>query len=254
MRSLPDHVTVAGSSIISRMTCLSSNANQNCARVFTRDRQIFSRPQCRPAASRVLSRMSQDRRPPPTPRNLSPFRGGQAPHEVLIRAYALGYTAQAVPACVRVLLSALRHRQPVDTLIRQLARALVRGLRTRSLASAFGTAVGGARLLEVLFEPLCERWLASRDGYEGDSIESGKRRRRTRAACTYLSASVASLVAILLLQSKRPSARQTSDAIEFVVTPYSPLSAAAVDQATASAKRDSPTLDLTLLVFVRAGT
>lgn len=197
--------------------------------------------------------MSQNQRPASTPGNLSPFRGGQAPHEVFIRAYALGYTAQVVPACVRVLLSALKHRQPVDTLVRQLARALVRGLRIRSLASAFGTAVGGARLLEVLFEPLCERLLASRDGYEGDSNESGKRRRRTRAACTYLSASIASLLAIMLLQSKRPSARQTSEAIEFVVTPYSPLSAAAVDKSTPSVKRDSPTLDLTLLVFVRAG-
>lgn len=203
--------------------------------------------------------MSDDRRRRPvaasTPRNLSPLLdGGQAPYEVFIRAYALGYTAQVVPACVRVLLSALKHRHPVNTLIRQLALALVRGVRVRSLASAFGTALGGARLLEGLLEPRCEQWLASRDGDEGDSIESGKRRRRTRAACTYLAASIASFAAILLLQSKRPSARQTSEAIEFVVTPYSPLSAAAVDKSTASVKRDSPTLDLTLLVFVRAGT
>lgn len=239
------------------MACISSNTNQSCAQVHIRDRQISSRPQCRPAASRALSRMSQDRRPASTPRNLSSFQVGQAPHEVFIRAYALGFIAQAVPASVRVLLSALKHRHPVDTLIRQLVSALVRGLRIRSLASAFGTAVGGARLLEVLLEPLCEQWIdASRNGDERDSesIERGKGRRQTRAACTYLSASIASFAAILLLQSNRPSARQTSEAIEFVVTPYSPLSAVAVDQSTASAKRDSPTLDLTLLVFVRAGT
>ncbi|TKA55385.1 hypothetical protein B0A53_02309 [Rhodotorula sp. CCFEE 5036] len=160
-----------------------------------------------------------DGRPAPTPRNLNPFRGGQAPHEVFIRAYALGYTAQVVPACMRALLSALKHRYPIKSLLRQLALAL---------------------------------WLASWDGDEGDSIEREKKRRRIRAAFTYLSASIASFAAILLLQSKRPSARQTSEAIEFVVTPYSPLSAAAVDKSTASVKKDSPTLDLTLLVFVRA--
>ena len=200
--------------------------------------------------------MSEEHRVPgpSTPRNLSPLLSGQAPHAVFIRAYALGYTVQIVPACVRVLLAALKHRRPVRSLLRQVVLALVRGIRMRSLASAFGTAVGGARLLEVLLEPRREQWLASWDGDEEDSIERGKRRRQTRALCTFLSASIASFAAILLLQSKRPSARQTSEAIEFVVTPYSPLSAAAVDKSTASVKRDSPTLDLTLLVFVRAGT
>lgn len=235
------------------MASLSSNGYHSCAEDHTGGRQVSSRLQCRPDASHAPSTMSQDGRPAPAPRNLNPFRGGQAPHEVFIRAYALGYTAQVVPACMRALLSALKHRYPIKSLLRQLALALVRGLRIRSLASAFGTAVGGARLLEVILEPRCEQWLASWDGDEGDSIEREKKRQRIRAAFTYLSASIASCAAILLLQSKRPSARQTSEAIEFVVTPYSPLSAAAVDKSTQSVKRDSPTLDLTLLVFVRAG-
>ncbi|GAA5876333.1 hypothetical protein JCM3774_003725 [Rhodotorula dairenensis] len=187
---------------------------------------------------------------------LKASRRGQAPHEVLIRAYTLGYAAQTIPTCVRVVLSALKYRRdrsgPVKTLARRLLSVLARGLRTRSLASAFGLAIGGARQLEVLLEPHLKRWVtAPFDGDTEAASETHARQRRLRACCTFLSASVASCAAILLLQSKRPSTSQASEAIEFVVTPYSALPAAS-DLPTAGAKRDSPTLDLTLLLFVRA--
>ncbi|GAA5980618.1 hypothetical protein JCM10908_001710 [Rhodotorula pacifica] len=183
---------------------------------------------------------------------------GQAPHEVFLRAYALGYAAQTIPACVRFVLSALKHRRNrrdsvAWNLIRQLALVLLRGLRVRSLASAFGVAIGGARQLEELLAPHLDRWFRSRKSDGEDLDNSPEERRRIRTACTYISAAIASLAAILLLQSKRPSARQTSEAIEFVVTPYSPLSAATTASSPPpTARQDSPTLDLTLLVFVRA--
>ncbi|GJN91600.1 hypothetical protein Rhopal_004623-T1 [Rhodotorula paludigena] len=205
--------------------------------------------------------------------------------EPFLRAVLLGWAAQSFPALVRVLLAASTRRSPSSR--RQLGTrflaALCKGLHPRGLGVAFGVAIGGARWAESLVEPAVRRAYlvavgrtrALREGKgkareTEESLADEQQRavqdeRNIRALATFASATLSSLAALLVLQSspsyRRPTRPTASPAnggdLDFLVTPYTPsLPASAVD-APADARLDSrskqsPTLDLTLFVLVRA--
>ncbi|GAA5995011.1 uncharacterized protein JCM10292_004486 [Rhodotorula paludigena] len=205
--------------------------------------------------------------------------------EPFLRAVLLGWAAQSFPALVRVLLAASTRRSPSS--LRQLGTrflaALCKGLHPRGLGVAFGIAIGGARWAESLVEPAVRRaYLAAVGKTRALREGKGKAReteqsladeqqravqdeRNIRALATFASAALSSLAALLILQSspsyRRPTrptaALANGDDLDFLVTPYTPsLPASAVD-APADARLDSrskqsPTLDLTLFVLVRA--
>ncbi|GAA5894236.1 hypothetical protein JCM5296_004691 [Sporobolomyces johnsonii] len=235
-----------------------------------------ARPQER--ALSFLDRLSRDADP-----STAPF----------LRAAAIGYAAQTFPAVLRIVLGvALRRKsQSLLKILRELARALVKGLSPRGLGAAFGLAVGGANYGERWLEPVVRRvYLAAAEKARAVSEGKGKERevvlspeeeqdklRRddkvVQTLTTWCSATISSLVAVLLLQSSPGYARRPAPAsfepgpkLDFAVTPYSttvtelgpqPSQPALGSNRNAANLRtsvvvQSPTLDLTLLVFVRA--
>ncbi|POY71390.1 hypothetical protein BMF94_5702 [Rhodotorula taiwanensis] len=165
------------------------------------------------------------------------------PFDVALRAYVLGYAIQTLPAVARVVIAWFSRNT------RSLLPALSRGVRIKSLATAFALAFGGARLLEPLANRLVRSCLPSPPG--DDEEARSARERRSRAISTFCSALTTSLAAIVLLQARQSLVSQS---IDFAVTPYA--APAAVEASAAPAEltpTDSSTLDLTLLIFVRAG-
>ncbi|GAA5920778.1 hypothetical protein JCM1841_004187 [Sporobolomyces salmonicolor] len=210
-----------------------------------------------------------------------------------LRAAAIGYAAQTFPTVLRIVLAVVlrRKRQSSLKVVRELARALVKGLSPRGLGAAFGVAVGGAKYGERWLEPVvrkvylaaAEKTRAAREGKgKGREVvlspeEAQEKLRRddkvVQTLTTWCSATISSLVAVLLLQSSPGYARRPAPAsfqpdpkLDFAVTPYSttvtgldPQPAQPVSDSTRNGANlrtsmvvQSPTLDLTLLVFVRA--
>ncbi|BGP36702.1 hypothetical protein JCM10449v2_000603 [Rhodotorula kratochvilovae] len=213
--------------------------------------------------------------------------------EPFLRAYLLGWTAQTFPAVLRVVLSAASRRgnrsPPLRRVLVQLVQALGKGFDPRGLGMAFAVAVGGAKWGEELVEPAVRaaysagakkaRTLREGKGKERETTESldavqqrvVQDERNVRALSTFVSASVSSLVALLILQSSkayrrpvRPLATSAADdKLDFLLTPYTPAlpsSAKASPSPSSSAPplpqaqyraTQSATLDLTLFVLVR---
>lgn len=125
------------------------------------------------------------------------------------------------------------------------------GLGPRSLAIFFGLSLGGARWLERVVEPVVERYVRSRrpDGEANERTElDADERRRVRIASTAVGSFVSSLGAIILYQSnKRRRAVKPASLIN-------PLPTLPIDgvKPVPAAKGQSPTLELTLFVLVRA--
>ncbi|GAA5923218.1 uncharacterized protein JCM15063_003573 [Sporobolomyces koalae] len=198
-----------------------------------------------------------------------------------LRAAALGYTAQTAPAIVRAL-TKRKGKSAVQVLV-QLLKAFK--FKPRGLALAFGIAVGGAKYGERLLEPVVRRvYLASRE--KARSLREGKGKTKEivlsqaeevnkletdhkiiATLTTACSATISSFLAILLLQSsptyRRPSiplAVSTDPKLDFSVSPYAVTTTANQVRPTGRMSRhspttsivQSPTLDLTLFVFVRA--
>ncbi|GAA5964349.1 hypothetical protein JCM21900_001852, partial [Sporobolomyces salmonicolor] len=207
-----------------------------------------------------------------------------------LRAAAIGYAAQTFPTVLRIVLGVVlqRKRQSSLKVVRELARALVKGLSPRGLGAAFGVAVGGAKYGERWLEPVvrkvylaaAEKTRAAREGKgKGREVvlspeEAQEKLRRddkvVQTLTTWCSATISSLVAVLLLQSSpgyarrpAPASFETDPKLDFAVTPYSttvtgldPQPAQPVSDSTRNGANlrtsmvvQSPTLDLTLLVF-----
>lgn len=200
-----------------------------------------------------------------------------------LRAFALGYCAETIPAVVRALTR--RKRRNALEVILQLARALkFKGFQ--SLAVAFGIAVGGGKYGERLVEPVVRRaYLAARDKARATREGKGKGKAKevtltedeeleklktdhkvVETITTACAATISSFLAILLLQSSpsyrrpaTPTAVSTDPKLDFSVSPYTVTTTASQlrrtkprhSGSTASIVQ-SPTLDLTLFVFVRA--
>lgn len=197
-----------------------------------------------------------------------------------LRAFVLGYAAQSIPAIVRILLSSLlaRTRKSPAHVLANLARAAARGLDPRGLGVAFGVAIGGANWAQDLVEPAVRQAYAAgvararavREGKgkakeTASSLEREQQRvlddeRNVRILSTFVGATVSSLVALLVLQSSkayRRPARPQQQAVpdlppDFLISPYTPGPLSTPDPAPRNSRRvQSPTLDLTLFLFVR---
>ncbi|GAA5887632.1 hypothetical protein JCM6882_001476 [Rhodosporidiobolus microsporus] len=221
-----------------------------------------------------MSPATPSSRPPPGP--LAAFLRAQHPStEPFLRAVALGWAAQSVPLVVRVLLAATRRRRRLLTVIRQLVVALLKGLHPRGLGTAFGVAIGGARWAQDAVEPAVRKGylaaagrLRASKGKERETTASLKAEQQRvlqdesniRSLSTFVASTLSSLAALLILQSspiynRRPSPAVTEEKLDFVLTPYTtatPQPPPPPAEIAPSRPSQSPTLDLTLFVLVRA--
>lgn len=205
-----------------------------------------------------------------------------------LRVYAIGFAASFLPALVRVLLSS--RRVSVAKLASRVLKALQRAFSPRGLAMAFGVAVGGAKWGESRVEvPVRAAYFAGLRKLEAkrrgkgskieEIVEDDEASRRNaekheaivKALSTFFSATIASFVSISLLQSRSPNSprvrQQESPAdLRLGFSPYQSLTAGTAS-ASPSPRRplspnlttsnlrpavQSPTLDLSLFIFVRA--
>lgn len=205
-----------------------------------------------------------------------------------LRAFALGFLASTVPSFARTLLAIIWTRKGASRpalleILRRLLDTVVKGLSPRGLAFAGGIAVGGAKWGESCVEPLVRRVVVrvvkarraklrqSREEEGGERGEEGEgetevvRDEVVAAVSTFVSSTIASLVALTLLQSSpsytRPShGRKPGPVAGPSGSPYpslldSPLADPSMllpPGIVAPPPVQSPTLDLTLFVLVRA--
>ncbi|GAA5850225.1 hypothetical protein JCM8547_001049 [Rhodosporidiobolus lusitaniae] len=203
---------------------------------------------------------------PPSSRILISKLAKQAQHSPVARAALLGWAAESVPALVRVALVAAVKRRRVSLIqvARELVVATTKGLRANGLAVAFAVAVGGIEwadqaepLVRTAYEAMVGKARRGKgkaretdETLKAERIRAEQDERNIKALSTFVASSVSSLLALLILQSprRRPRlARSTPPvpALDFNVTPYIPVE-------SAQAPVQSPTLDLTLFIFVRA--
>ncbi|BGP21762.1 para-aminobenzoate synthase, subunit I [Rhodotorula toruloides] len=201
--------------------------------------------------------------------------------EPFLRAFLLGYAAQSIPAVIRVLLSSLLAptRKAPSQVGSDLAKAVARGFDPRGLGVAFGVAIGGAKWAEEWVEPavrsayaagLARARAGGREGkgkaretevsLEGEQQRAVEDERNVRVLSTFVGATVSSLVALLVLQSSKayrrpawPAAQLVHDLRpDFLISPYTPGPSSTPDPTPRNSRRvQSPTLDLTLFLFVR---
>ncbi|GAA5908340.1 uncharacterized protein JCM6883_004354 [Sporobolomyces salmoneus] len=199
-----------------------------------------------------------------------------------LRAFALGYLAETLPALVKAV--SKRKGKSAFQIVLQLVKALKFKPRG-GLAVAFAIAVGGGKYGERLLEPVVRRvYLKARDhvkaransgkGKEKEVVlteeeeleELKKEHKIVQTITTACSATISSFFAILVLQSspsyRRPStplAVSTDPKLDFSVSPYTfTTTAKQVRPSGREGRRkeerkvQSPTLDITLFVFIRA--
>ncbi|GAA5835178.1 hypothetical protein JCM11251_006636 [Rhodosporidiobolus azoricus] len=206
--------------------------------------------------------------------------------EPFFRALLLGWAASSLPATLRVLLRAGRGKRSLRSAIRAMAGALASGLRPRGLGVACAVSIGGARWAEDLVEPAVRRAYFAAVGRFRLRQAKGKERETSasleaeqqqtlrdefavKLLSTFFAATFSSLTALLILQSSSSSHRSSpstrlsfstsaNDKVDLVLTPYAPtLPASDASPATppefaCARPPQSPTLDLTLFVLVRA--
>lgn len=206
--------------------------------------------------------------------------------EPFLRAFLLAYAASTLPNILRTVISlALGKKRNFSKALRHIVDALVTALNPRGLAFSSGIAVGGAKWLEPRLEPLVrrqymqrvEQWRGRGKGkekIEGEGVDALKDDKRVELLTTWASATLSSLLAITLLQSSPAYKRAplqpvaevvTASAVVATPTPYAsviPSPSPATTRATivhisgAAQKKllvpQSPTLDLTLFLLVRA--
>lgn len=201
-----------------------------------------------------------------------------------LRAFLVGYTTSTLPAIIRIIVAFASKRLSLAAAVRRLGDALLRGASPTGLATAFGVSIGGARWGQDRVEPLVRRaYMAAaprirallkkqnrgtvkREGYIVDGedlleVETRRQEASIKALSTWLSATLASLISISLLHSRRgrtTSKRKSSkQEVEIGFSPYSSLTPGAQDKVRPTLPlqrkaKPSSTLDLTLFVFVRA--
>lgn len=152
---------------------------------------------------------------------------GTGPLQVALRTYTLALSLSLFPALLPVVTSR-KARSP-----KRLFEVMKRELSPTGFAFAMTLAVGGGRALDQLWNPL--------ENTSTSGEASPQRRKQTRrlspAHKTFLANALSSTAAVMLLTFTRRSRHIKTAAIPLTVTPP---------------PRGSPTLDLTLLLFVRA--
>ncbi|OAV86995.1 hypothetical protein PTTG_03707 [Puccinia triticina 1-1 BBBD Race 1] len=234
----------------------------------------------------------------PSPKYLNRILDGN--RLAFVRAYLIGYGTEVAPLVVRLLIIKLisftRRRPSTSALLRLwsgIAKLLLKGLRPTGLAMASGVAIGGARLAEglvrkqvqaivriLITSPISQKFSrllrchtpATTSDLQAKSSESDlsldrrpSKLEHTIVAIlsTFSAASLSSLLAITILQSKHTSALMSQDPLHPTMTPYPTLNDSqgtvqpnskhpATILSRAQAQRQSPTLDFTLFFTVRA--
>lgn len=208
-----------------------------------------------------------------------------------LRGYSIGYATEVIPSLVKFIILRLirwsgKHRpvspsvgfgKSLASLLLGLLQRIIRGLRPNGFAMACAIAMGGARWGESVVRPTMERLVrsfrllnrharrlvsrgptAARE--ETDVSLSEGEVRALNVMSTFASASMASLVAISVLQTTRVNHKQTQSPLHPTTTPYPNLSSEkenslGSDQGLSSKLKrpaQSSTLDLTLFFTVRA--
>ena len=194
--------------------------------------------------------------------------------QVFVRAWCFGYFAETIPACVRLVLllvsqSRSRNRRALlSSLPLRLKRIFVHGLSHRGLAFFFGVGLGGAKWLEKVLYKLLLRISLHTKAYQEHYLDAlpdelieirSRKRRRLQILSTYISSFTASFIAFGL---KKVSATNYQDSfgsnLPLVSFPKGSrandyLTSRNPEEAMLQSKRyETPTLDLTLFLLVRA--
>ncbi|KAL8283171.1 hypothetical protein RQP46_005949 [Phenoliferia psychrophenolica] len=218
--------------------------------------------------------------PPPQPRPLSHLIPTDPSTAPFLRAAGLGFLAATVPSFVRILLGIILGkkggRDSILNVLKKLLAVVIKGLSPRGLAVAGGISVGGAQWGESRVEPLVRKVLASlyaqsrrirangcaaveEEGAVGSPRvqEPVPSEETVKRMATFVSGTIASLISITLLQSSPAYARPAfgSAPPDVSASPYPSFVDAPAPTGPAFLKPpaiQSPTLDLTLFVLVRA--
>ncbi|KAH9470263.1 hypothetical protein MJO29_004467 [Puccinia striiformis f. sp. tritici] len=209
-----------------------------------------------------------------------------------VRAYLIGYGTEVVPLVFRLVIIKLigfTRRTPSTGALLQLSigilNLLLKGLRPTGLAMASGIAIGGARLAEGLIRrqvqaivrflrtslitrklrQIVRRSTKKSSDHEHDHLSSSDDRPSklehnvVAILSTFSAASLSSLLAIKILQSKHTNALMAQDPLHPTMTPYPTLSERSQPSMKhpsstqlSRVQRQSPTLDFTLFFTVRA--
>ncbi|TCD71526.1 hypothetical protein EIP91_008907 [Steccherinum ochraceum] len=173
------------------------------------------------------------------------------PAQIAARTYALSLSLSLAPALVPFVISAKARAGG----IKALARVLKRELGLNGFAFAMTVGVGGGSALQQLWKWLEVHYSEAQISSDGGTSNSRGHSEHLRRALAYTATlpdgakafvanTVSAALAISLLQgrSNRNSVRKAS----------LPMTVPMQDSSTTNGGRASPTLDLTLLLFVRA--
>lgn len=187
-----------------------------------------------------------------------------------LRAFLVGAACSSAPALARVIASqarrgsrlAAKRNDGASALLKQLSHALAPG----SAALAAAVAIGGAHWAESWLAPVVERACArttSAKGKERDAngeavkgnelpatedAKEGTSQRRRAIATTFVASALAAFAAISVLHAAKPRAFR-STALESGYSVGRPREA---DLGETRDRPESPTLDATLFLLVRA--
>lgn len=264
--------------------------------ILHRSRETMSNPLEASLDEPVVPQAPLPRPPPldPHPRSSTALLSSLTRHAdpstaPFLRAYSLGFAASVVPSLLKIILPVLlgkRKRVAFRPVLAAILAALRRGLSPRGLAMSFGVAAGGAKWGEDKVEPLVrkvyqaarsrvqKRREAAADIQEVDDTASQDRQEKiVKMVSTLVSSTIASLVAITILQSSpaysRPGPLSPTPPLpadlDLGFSPYPSLSTTELAPTPSSLPptlnspppfdyrvAQSPTLDLTLFILVRA--
>lgn len=197
-------------------------------------------------------------------RDWAPFIDPSTP--VFLRGYAFGFSAQAVPQLLGVVISLVLQcrrglsRKYLKRLARRVAFIVRSAAGRHGLAFVFGASLGGSKFLEPRILLLL-RWIRRRytPTSENATANDGRSEPRTRILATYIATLISTWCAFSL---QTPASHQGKHAaasdlplVAFHDAQYSqhPPAATIDPTITFTGKRyDSPTLDFTLFLLVRA--
>lgn len=166
------------------------------------------------------------------------------PLQIASRTYALSLSLSLIPAILPILTS----RKNISGKAARLARTLRNELSPRGFAFAMTIAIGGGEALRGLWQRVdsqeTDEECTALDSYIRKLGIQSEKNPLPPICKTFISCSISSMAAILLLASRRSSAQSKRADIPFTV----PITLSARN----TGRRTSATLDLTLMLFVRA--
>lgn len=169
-----------------------------------------------------------------------------------VRAFLVGYAAVSGPAVLKLLLALLTGRAQVGTAPSKLLGALRQGFTHNGLAMSAAVSIGGAKWGEGRVEPIVRKlYLRSLSRHRRKHTAHQSRtkeqathaervhERKIKALSTLVASTISSLLAIVLLQSSPTYTRTRPPYVASSTKDDYPV-------------QESPTLDLTLFLLVRA--